>query len=101
MSSKSTRAEYKQPLEKLDTWQALIQQACQLSAPQIEPFAGRLSHALFAQSEDASDSKLANVCFHGAQLLKNSTYTYYYLCSAALEKILNAEVKEFTQTDAP
>ena len=101
MSSKSTRAEYKQPLEKLDTWQALIQQACQISAPQIEPFAGRLSHALFAQSEDASDSKLANVCFHGAQLLKNSTYTYYYLCSAALEKILNAEVKEFTQTDAP
>ncbi|WMW79935.1 DUF1631 family protein [Undibacterium cyanobacteriorum] len=100
MSSKSSKTDFKMPLEKLDTWQALVQQACQLSSPQIEPFAGRLSHALFEQSEDASDSKLANVCFHGAQLLKNSTYTYYYLCTASLEKILKAEVKELTQADA-
>ncbi|MBC3881391.1 DUF1631 family protein [Undibacterium sp. LX40W] len=99
LSGKFSKAEYKVPLEKLETWQALIQQACQLCAPQIEPFAGRLSHALFGQSEDASDSKLANTCFHGAQLLKNSTYTYYYLCTAALEKILKSEVKEFTHSD--
>ncbi len=99
LSGKFSKAEYKVPLEKLETWQALVQQACQLCAPQIEPFAGRLSHALFGQSEDASDSKLANTCFHGAQLLKNSSYTYYYLCTAALEKILKSEVKEFTQSE--
>ncbi len=98
LSGKFSKAEYKVPLEKLETWPALVQQACQLCAPQIEPFAGCLSHALFGQSEDATDSKLANTCFHGAQLLKNSTYTYYYLCTAALEKILKLEVKEFTQS---
>jgi hypothetical protein len=79
------------PLEKLDTWQALVQHAYQLVTPQIDAFAARLSHALFVKSEESNDAKEANLYFHGAQLLKNSTYTYYYLCSGTLEKMLKAE----------
>ncbi|MBC3873989.1 DUF1631 family protein [Undibacterium flavidum] len=78
-------------LEKLDTWQALVQHAYQLTALQIDAFAARLSHALFVKSEEASDAKEAALYFHGAQLLKNSTYTYYYLCSGILEKTLKSE----------
>ncbi len=79
------------PLEKLDTWQALVQHAYQLVTPHIDAFAARLSHALFVKSEESNDAKEANLYFHGAQLLKNSTYTYYYLCSGTLEKILKSE----------
>jgi hypothetical protein len=86
------KAEHRLPLDKLDTWQALVQQACQLCTPQIDAFASRLSHDLFAQSENASDPKLANLCFHGAQLLKNSAYTFYYLSSSGLEKAFKSEV---------
>lgn len=78
-------------LEKLDIWQALIQHAYQLVTPQIDAFAGRLSHALFVKSEEANDAKDAALYFQGAQLLKNSTYTYYYLCSGILEKTLKNE----------
>ncbi|MBC3806911.1 DUF1631 family protein [Undibacterium seohonense] len=76
---------------KLDTLQALVQHAYQLVLPQIDAFAARLSHALFGKSEEANDAREANLYFHGAQLLKNSTYTYYYLCSGILEKMLNSE----------
>ncbi|MFZ6818155.1 DUF1631 family protein [Undibacterium sp. Ji22W] len=78
-------------LDALDTWQALVQHAYQLVSPQIDAFAGRLSHALFVKSEEASDAKEAALYFHGAQLLKNSTYTYFYLCSGILEKTLKSE----------
>lgn len=76
---------------RLDTLQALVQHAYQLVLPQIDAFAARLSHALFGKSEGANDAREANLYFHGAQLLKNSTYTYYYLCSGTLEKMLNSE----------
>lgn len=79
------------PLEKLDTWQALVQHAYQLVTPQIDAFAGRLSHALFVKSEEAIDTKESASYFQGAQLLKNSTYTFYYLCSGILEKTLKTE----------
>ncbi len=78
-------------LGKLDTWQALVQHAYQLVLPQIDPFSGRLSHAMFAKSEEASDAREANLYFHGAQLLKNSTYTFYYLCSGTIESLLKSE----------
>lgn len=83
---------YRLPLEKLDNWQALVQQACELCAPQIESFALRLSHSLYTQSESANDSKLANLCFHGAQLLKNNVNNFYLLSSAALEAGLSKEL---------
>jgi len=86
------KAEHRLPLDKLDTWQALVQQACQLCTPQIDAFSARLSHDLFTQSENASDPKLANLCFHGAQLLKSSAYTFYYLSSSELEKAFKAEI---------
>ncbi len=86
------KAEHRLPLDKLDTWQALVQQACQLCTPEIDAFSARLSHDLFSQSENASDPKLANLCFHGAQLLKSSAYTFYYLSSSGLEKAFKAEV---------
>lgn len=76
---------------KLDTWQALVQHAYQLIQPQIDPFSARLSHAMFTKSEEANDAREANLYFHGAQLLKNSTYTYYYLCSGVIEKLLKSE----------
>lgn len=76
---------------RLDTWQALVQHAFQLIQPQIDPFSARLSHAMFTKSEEANDAKEANLYFHGAQLLKNSTYTYYHLCSGLIEKLLKSE----------
>nr|WP_314863809.1 DUF1631 family protein [uncultured Undibacterium sp.] len=86
------KAEHRLSLDKLDTWQALVQQACQFCTPQIDAFSSRLSHDLFAQSENASDPKLANLCFHGAQLLKNNAYSFYYLSSSGIEKAFKAEV---------
>lgn len=78
-------------LGKLDTWQALVQHAYQLVLPQIDPFSARLSHAMFAKSEEANDAREANLYFHGAQLLKNSTYSFYYLCSGTIENLLKSE----------
>lgn len=86
-------------LEKLDTWQALVQHAYQLVTPQLDAFAGRLSHALFGKSEDAIDPKEAALYFQGAQLLKNSTYTFYYLCSGILEKTLKSEASHLRGRD--
>jgi hypothetical protein len=98
-ADKSPHAVAPIPLEKLDTWQALLQHAYQLITPQIDAFSARLSHALFVKSEESSDAKEANLYFHGAQLLKNSTYTYYYLCSGAIEKILKNEVAALRSND--
>lgn len=95
------KAEHRLPLDKLDTWQALVQQACQLCTPHIDAFSTRLSHDLFTQSENASDPKLANLCFHGAQLLKNSAYTFYYLSSSGLEKAFKAEVDALRSVSKP
>lgn len=95
------KAEHRLPLDKLDTWQALVQQACQLCTPQIDAFSARLSHDLFTQSENASDPKLANLCFHGAQLLKSSAYTFYYLSSSGLEKAFKAEVDTLRSVAKP
>ncbi|MBR7800889.1 DUF1631 family protein [Undibacterium fentianense] len=92
-AASNAKLEQPVPLDKLDTWQALIQHAYQLLTPQIDAFSARLSHALFVKSEETSDSKLATLYFHGAQLLKNSTYTYYYLCSGNIEKILRSETQ--------
>ncbi|WP_395006835.1 DUF1631 family protein [Undibacterium sp.] len=85
------KAEAPIPMGKLDTWQALVQHAFQLIQPQIDPFSARLSHAMFTKSEEANDARVANLYFHGAQLLKNSTYTYYHLCSGLIEKLLKSE----------
>ena len=79
-------------LAKLETWQTLVRHTQQLCHPQIDAFSARLSHAMFVKSEQANDAKEANLYFHGAQLLKNSTYTYYYLCTTILEKTLQAEL---------
>lgn len=79
-------------LAKLETWQTLVRHTEQLCHPQIDAFSGRLSHAMFGKSEQSSDAKEANLYFHGAQLLKNSTYTYYYLCTTLLDKTLQAEL---------
>lgn len=79
-------------LAKLETWQTLVRHTEQLCNPQIDAFSGRLSHAMFVKSEQANDAKEANLYFHGAQLLKNSTYTYYYLCTTILEKTFQAEL---------
>lgn len=87
-------------LAKLETWQTLVKHSLELSRPQIDAFSARLSHALFAKSEQANDAKEANWCFHGAQLLKNSTYTYYYLSSHALEKALMDELHTLGSSNA-
>lgn len=79
-------------LAKLETWQTLVRHTEQLCHPQIDAFSGRLSHAMFVKSEQSNDAKEANLYFHGAQLLKNSTYTYYYLCTTILEKTLQSEL---------
>ncbi len=81
------------PLAKLETWQTLVRHTQQLCHPQIDAFSARLSHAMFVKSEEATDAKDANLYFHGAQLLKNSAYTYYYLCTTILEKTLQAELQ--------
>lgn len=81
------------PLAKLDTWQTLVRHTQQMCHPQIDAFSARLSHAMFVKSEEATDAKDANLYFHGAQLLKSSTYTYYYLCTTILEKTLQSELQ--------
>ncbi|MBI3712138.1 MAG: DUF1631 family protein [Burkholderiales bacterium] len=88
------------PLAKLETWQTLVRHTEQLCHPQIDAFSARLSHAMFVKSEEATDAKDANLYFHGAQLLKNSAYTYYYLCTTILEKTLQSELQALSHLHA-
>lgn len=87
-----------QPTVRGDVWQALIQQVTHLSVAQLDAFSARLSNALFAASEQNTDSKEANLAFNAARLLKNNAYAFYYLTSGAIEASFRKEIQSLRST---
>ncbi len=71
---------------------ALVPIATHLIHAQLDAFAGRLSNALLALSENSSDPREANLTFNSGQLLKKNTYAFYYTASKAFENCLKQEV---------
>ena len=80
-------------LARGDIWHALTQQATHLTVAQIDAFLARLANAFLAASEQASDSREANLSFHAGQLLKTNGYSFYYLASAAIEASFRKEIE--------
>lgn len=71
---------------------SLIPIASAAANAQIDAFSIRLADALFASSEQCSDTKDANNSFIAANLLKKNVYAFYYLASSHLEDALRAEL---------
>lgn len=90
-----------QPAVRGDIWQALVQQVTHLSVAQLDAFSARLSNALFAASEQMSDSKEANLTFNAARLLKNNSYAFYFLTSSAIEASFRKEIQALRSKAVP
>ncbi|MDO8701293.1 MAG: DUF1631 family protein [Undibacterium sp.] len=90
-----------QPAVRGDIWQALVQQVTHLSVAQLDAFSARLSNALFAASEQMSDSKEANLTFNAARLLKNNAYAFYFLTSSAIEASFRKEIQALRSKAVP
>lgn len=80
---------------------ALVPIATHLIHAQLDAFAGRLSNALLALSEQSSEPREANLSFNSGQLLKKNTYAFYYTASKAFENCLKQEVDQLINGTRP
>ncbi|MGZ3159554.1 MAG: DUF1631 family protein [Burkholderiaceae bacterium] len=72
--------------------QSLIPVAAGEANSQLDAFIIRITDALFALSEQSSDSKTANIAFNSANLLKKNAYPFYYIASSRIEEKLRNEI---------
>lgn len=72
---------------------SLVSLASAAANPQLEAYAPRLAAALLLQSEQSADSKLANLSFNAANLLKKNAYPFYFLVSGRLLAVLQQAMR--------
>ena len=80
------------PAKRREILHSVVVVASRLVNSQLDTYAAKLSSALLASSEMATDSKEANLLFNAGNLLKNNVYPFYHVASAKMRESLQDEV---------